>query len=201
MSRTQHHTTNLRCCNQSLDVSNWEKFLPLVRTSLRSLTCSSTNCTPHERIFTYTNKYRHIDIHIWLRPNTQKRPYKQSVRIIQVSLIEITDRSRLTIDIWRNCTSQKEQSNCSSNAPPIDSHEDSTDIPDHASTKMPNITTCDPGRDSNSGKHNELSKYNNELMSKCQSIENIRFPSKRLRKKLYYLINIKLDKYFKNISM
>ncbi|KAI0981222.1 hypothetical protein GJ496_010475 [Pomphorhynchus laevis] len=89
--------------------------------------------------------------------------------------------------IVQNCTSQKEQSNCSSNAPPIDSHEDPTDMPDHVSTKMLSITTRDPGKYHNSGKHHELTEYNNELVSDSENIEHIRFLSKRLKKKPSYL--------------
>ncbi|KAI0985736.1 hypothetical protein GJ496_010595 [Pomphorhynchus laevis] len=57
------------------------------------------------------------------------------------------------------------------------------------------IRTCDPGKNSNSGKHNELTEYNNELVSDSQSIEHIRFPSKRLKKKPSYLKDYVTEEY------
>ncbi|KAI0982682.1 hypothetical protein GJ496_002515 [Pomphorhynchus laevis] len=142
------HTFNrIQFTQKWANVSNWEIFLQSVLNSLRFLTCSSTNCTYHERIFTYTLKYRHIDSAKWIRPNTQN-----------------------------------EQSNCSSNAPPIDRHENPTDMPDHASTKMPIIMT--------------------ELVSDSQSTEHIRFLFESLKKRQSYFKDyVTEDKYLEYSQM
>ena len=39
-----------------LDKRHWERFLPDALHSMRSLLCTATNATPHERMFTYTRK-------------------------------------------------------------------------------------------------------------------------------------------------
>ncbi|KAI0979888.1 hypothetical protein GJ496_001930 [Pomphorhynchus laevis] len=93
--------------------------------------------------------------------------------------------------IVQDCTSQKEQSNCSLNEPLFDSHADPTDMPDHALTKMPNITTCDLRKYSNLTKHNELTEYNNEPKYRAYTIPI----EKKLKKKLSYLKDHVTEEY------
>ena len=42
--------------SRNLPTSAWEIVLPDVLHSIRSLLCTSTNCTPHERLFNYQRK-------------------------------------------------------------------------------------------------------------------------------------------------
>lgn len=42
--------------SKALPLINWEVVLPDALHSLRSLLCTSTNCTPHERIFQYSRR-------------------------------------------------------------------------------------------------------------------------------------------------
>ena len=42
--------------SRDLPVSKWETVVPDALHSVRSLLCTATNCTPHERIFTYNRK-------------------------------------------------------------------------------------------------------------------------------------------------
>ena len=42
--------------NQGLDVKHWESVLPNALYSLRSLLSTATNCTPHERFFSFPRR-------------------------------------------------------------------------------------------------------------------------------------------------
>ena len=42
--------------SRNLNYSEWENVLPDALHSIRSLLCTATNCTPHERMFNYTRK-------------------------------------------------------------------------------------------------------------------------------------------------
>ena len=41
---------------KNIPVSSWEQVLPEALHSIRSLLCTSTNCTPHERLFAYQRR-------------------------------------------------------------------------------------------------------------------------------------------------
>ena len=53
---TVWRTVLLALRSQHLPESSWETVLPTVLHSMRSMLCTSTNCTPHERIFQYQRK-------------------------------------------------------------------------------------------------------------------------------------------------
>ena len=42
--------------SQNLKIEQWEQVLPVVLHSLRSLLCTATNTTPHERLFSFSRK-------------------------------------------------------------------------------------------------------------------------------------------------
>ena len=46
-------TVRLLLHSHNLDISNWEEMLPIALHSIRSLLNTSTNCTPHVRMFNY----------------------------------------------------------------------------------------------------------------------------------------------------
>jgi transposase InsO family protein len=46
----------LTLSSRSLKVTQWEQVLPAVLHSLRSLLCTATNCSPHERFFQFSRK-------------------------------------------------------------------------------------------------------------------------------------------------
>ena len=46
----------LACKSQGLELKQWESVLPDALHSIRSLLCTSTNMTPHERMFTFPRK-------------------------------------------------------------------------------------------------------------------------------------------------
>jgi transposase InsO family protein len=46
----------LSLCTRSLKETQWEEVLPEVLHSIRSLLCTSTNCTPHERFFMFPRR-------------------------------------------------------------------------------------------------------------------------------------------------
>ena len=50
------NTILLMLKSRDLPVSKWETVVPDALHSVRSLLCTATNCTPHERIFTYNRK-------------------------------------------------------------------------------------------------------------------------------------------------
>ena len=49
-------TVRLLMHSHKLDISNWEEMLPTALHSIRSLLNTSTNCTPHERLFNYQRR-------------------------------------------------------------------------------------------------------------------------------------------------
>ena len=49
-------TVTLALKTRNLDVSQWETVLPDALHSIRSLLCTSTNCTPHERFFHFSRR-------------------------------------------------------------------------------------------------------------------------------------------------
>ena len=49
-------TASLALESKNLPVSAWESVLPDALHSIRSLLCTATNCTPHERMFSYPRK-------------------------------------------------------------------------------------------------------------------------------------------------
>ena len=46
----------LTCHSRKLPISQWQDVLPDVLHSVRSLLCTATNCTPHERLFNFRRK-------------------------------------------------------------------------------------------------------------------------------------------------
>ena len=46
----------LALCSKTLSVENWEQVLPIALHSIRSLLCTATNMTPHDRIFNYSRR-------------------------------------------------------------------------------------------------------------------------------------------------
>ena len=55
---------------KNLSISHWETVLCDVLHSLRSLLCTATNCTPHERMFLHLQKSSNgVTMSTWLRPD------------------------------------------------------------------------------------------------------------------------------------
>lgn len=46
----------LTLCSKNLEVSSWEQVLPIALNSIRSLLCTATNETPHERLFSHPRR-------------------------------------------------------------------------------------------------------------------------------------------------
>ena len=55
--------------SNDLPVQQWEKVILQALHSIRSLLCTSTNCTPHERFFCFTRKSKSgTSLPSWLKP-------------------------------------------------------------------------------------------------------------------------------------
>ena len=62
-------TVLLALKSNNLPVSQWENVLPQALHSIRSLLCTSTNCTPHERFFCFVRKSKSgTSLPSWLKP-------------------------------------------------------------------------------------------------------------------------------------
>jgi len=85
-------TLNLALKNKGLDISKWEMVLPESLHAIRSLLCTSTNCTPHERMFTHARRSTNgTTIPSWLA-NPGKVLMKSHVRTSKYSpLVEEVD--------------------------------------------------------------------------------------------------------------
>ena len=57
----------LQLCERNLDPTQWEQFLPDALHSIRSLLCTATNATPHERLFNYNRRTSNgCSLPVWL---------------------------------------------------------------------------------------------------------------------------------------
>ena len=56
LNRTIWQTVQLALRTKNLPLSHWQYFLPETLHAIRSLLCTVTNCTPHERMFMHTRK-------------------------------------------------------------------------------------------------------------------------------------------------
>ena len=56
LNSTIWKTVRLLMHSHKMDISNWEEMLPTALHSIRSLLNTSTNCTPHERMFSYQRR-------------------------------------------------------------------------------------------------------------------------------------------------
>ena len=55
-NHTIWRSIKLTCHSRQLPISQWQEVLPDVLHSIRSLLCTTTNCTPHERLFNFKRK-------------------------------------------------------------------------------------------------------------------------------------------------
>ena len=56
LNGTIWNTVKLYAHSHELNLSEWEEILPIALHSIRSLLCTSTNCTPHERMFLFRRR-------------------------------------------------------------------------------------------------------------------------------------------------
>lgn len=56
LNKTLWQTVQLALKTKNLPISSWESVLPQSLHSVRSLLCTSTNCTPHERMFAHPRR-------------------------------------------------------------------------------------------------------------------------------------------------
>ncbi|XP_031338116.1 uncharacterized protein LOC116167022 [Photinus pyralis] len=85
-------TMSLAMKNKGLETSRWEEVLPESLHAIRSLLCTSINCTPHERMFSHARRSTNgIAIPSWLA-NPGKVLMKSHVRTSKYSpLVEEVD--------------------------------------------------------------------------------------------------------------
>lgn len=89
-------TVQLALGTSNLAINNWEKVLPSALHSIRSLLCTSTNATPHERMFSHNRRSHHgRSLPSWLfypGPVLMKNQYqsnKYDSRVQKVQLLEV----------------------------------------------------------------------------------------------------------------
>jgi hypothetical protein len=89
-------TVNLALKTKNLKVSQWEIVLPDALHSIRSLLCTATNCTPHERMFIHKRKSTSgTSVPSWLTPaqtvllKNHNRRSKYDPLVEEVDLIEV----------------------------------------------------------------------------------------------------------------
>ena len=80
--------------SRNLDTSHWESVLPDALHSIRSLLCTATNCTPHERMFSFQRKSTNgKSIPTWMKPgpiyvkNHTRNKYDPPV--IEATLVDV----------------------------------------------------------------------------------------------------------------
>ena len=56
LNGTIWNTVTLYAHSHKMDISEWEEILPIALHSIRSLLCTSTNCTPNERMFLFRRR-------------------------------------------------------------------------------------------------------------------------------------------------
>ena len=90
-------TIELAVKSRKLNISQWETVLSDALHSIRSLLCTATNCTPHERLFSFQRKSSSgISIPSWLSEpgtvflkrkvrNSKYDPYVEEVELIEAN--------------------------------------------------------------------------------------------------------------------
>ena len=87
-------TIVLALCVKRLSVTHWEYVLPNVLHSIRSLLCTATNCTPHERMFCHDRKlFNDVSLPSWVKPGpiyvkNHNRNDKSDLLVEEVELLE-----------------------------------------------------------------------------------------------------------------
>ena len=77
-----------------LSLTHWEYVLPNVLHSIRSLLCTTTNCTPHERMFCHDRKsYNGVSLPSWVKPGpiyvkNHNRNDKSDLLVEEAELLE-----------------------------------------------------------------------------------------------------------------
>ncbi|KAL0840676.1 hypothetical protein ABMA28_015872 [Loxostege sticticalis] len=72
LNSTLWRTILLALKTKNLSVENWEQVLPQALHSIRSLLCTATNCTPHERMFRHPRRSTNgISVPTWLTSSGQ----------------------------------------------------------------------------------------------------------------------------------
>ena len=56
LSGTMWNVVTLYADPHGLDITEWKVILPLALHSIRTLLCTATNATPHERFFTFARR-------------------------------------------------------------------------------------------------------------------------------------------------
>ena len=99
LNGTLWRTIQLCLKSQGLPINNWEQVLPQALHSIRSLLCTATNTTPHDRLFKYNRKSENgTSLPDWLttpgtvlmKRNVQHSKYEPLVE--EVELIETNPR-------------------------------------------------------------------------------------------------------------
>ena len=69
LNRTIWQIIQLALRSKNLPHTHWEYVLPDTLHSIRSLLCTATNCTPHERMFLHTRKtFSGVSLPFWIKP-------------------------------------------------------------------------------------------------------------------------------------
>lgn len=72
LNGTLWKTIQLALRTKNLSTEEWEKVLPQALHSIRSLLCTATNCTPHERMFVHPRRSTNGDsVPTWLTNSGQ----------------------------------------------------------------------------------------------------------------------------------
>lgn len=96
LNSTLWKTIQLALRSRNLPIEDWERALNQALHSIRSLLCTATNCTPHERMFTHTRRSTNGDsIPTWLTNSEQvlmrrfDRTNKYQPIVEEVDLIQV----------------------------------------------------------------------------------------------------------------
>nr|XP_026485607.1 uncharacterized protein LOC113393110 [Vanessa tameamea] len=144
LNATLWKAVQLAIRSKNMSIENWELALPQALHSIRSLLCTATNCTPHERMFTHTRKSANgVSVPSWLinsehalmrkcNRTNKYQPLVEEVELIHVnpdySHIRLSDGRETTVSN-RNLAplgqSQREFDVLSENEVPIDEEQNS----------------------------------------------------------------------------
>ena len=86
-------TVTLALESKNLPMSAWESVLPDALHSIRSLLCTATNCTPHERMFSYPRKstsgssvpsWLYTAEHVYVKKHVRANKYEPAVEKVEL---------------------------------------------------------------------------------------------------------------------
>ena len=194
--------------SKNLPLTHWEHVLPDVLHSVRSLLCTATNCTPHERMFFHTRKsFNGVSLPSWVKPGPvyvkrHNRNNKSELLVEEAELLEanphyahvrLENGREISVslrDLAPNPSLSNQYNRVTENdVTDISSHEQADFVFDDAQSDVGNSVDTLPPCDSevvNDLDHNDIREPASHDVEPLRRSSRIRRPVERYGDPVYY---------------